>query len=183
VIVAATAFGASPPGDGVLLPGSNENVIVVDPDAAADEAWNENATGAYSGAARTARSGVTVTPGGSSDFATVTTMSEVGAHAPATTDATIGAGGPPAFKVTAEGVTAGVKAGGRTFAMNVASAAMPRESLTRAVTVIGPAGAPGAALTVKETTREGGTSGTRIVEGVTVSVAGRPGNETVGVPT
>ncbi len=126
---------------------------------------------------------MTVTPGGSSDFATVTTMSEVGAQAPATIDATIAAGVPPAFRVTADGVTAGVMSGGRTLATNVASELMPRGSLTRAVRIIGPAGVPGAALTVKDTTREGGTSGTGIVDGVTVSVGGRLGNETVGAPT
>ena len=159
---------------------ANVNVIVEGPGAAEEDAWNENAAGANAGGASAEDVGVTVTPGGSPDGVTVTL--EVGAQPPTSSDAVSVAAAPPAFSVTAEGAAAGVKAGGRTFATNVAVELIPRGSLTSAVSVAGPGAVPGAAVTVKSTTRAGGIARTGIVAGVTVSPAGRFGNVTVGVP-
>lgn len=155
-------------------------VIVDGPGAAAEDAWTVNETGANEGGAITSDPGVTVTPGGRPDRVTVT--SEVGAQLPATSEAVRMAAAPPGFRVTAEGAAAAVKAGGRTFATNVAVEVMPRESLTSTVRVAGPGGVPGAAFTAKSTTRAGGIAGTGIVAGVTVRPEGSDGKVTVGVP-
>ena len=50
------------------------------------------------------------------------------------------------------------------------------------VRVVGPAGVPGAAFTVNDTSRDGGTIGTETPAGLTVIPAGRSGKVTVGVP-
>lgn len=160
---------------------TNVNVIVDGPAAADEEARNENAAGANAFGARTADAGVTVTPGGREDGVTVTF--EVGAQPPATSDAVIVAAAPPPFRVTADGVAEGVKAGGRRFAMNVTVVPKPRGSLTSAVAVTGPGAMPGAALTAKATVWAGGIAGTGMVAGTTVSPAGSAGNVTVGAPT
>jgi hypothetical protein len=173
VITVVAVFGVAP-----LV--ANVNVIVEGPGAVEEDAWNENAADANAGGASAADVGVTVIPGGSPDGVTVT--SEVGAQLPATSDAVSVAAAPPAFRVTAGGAAAGVKAGGRTFATKVVEELMPRGSLTSAVSVVGPGGVPGAAVTVKSTVRAGGIERTGIVAGATVSPSGRFGNVTVGVP-
>jgi hypothetical protein len=173
VIVAVAVFEVPPPV-------ANAKVIVDGPGAVEEDAWKENAAGAKDDGAIEADAGVTVTPGGSPDGVTVT--SEVGAQLPATSDAVSVAAGPPALRLTAEGATAGVKAGGRTFAVKVVVVLMPRGSLTSAVSVVGPGWVPGAAVTVKTTIRAGGSAGTGIVAGVTVRPGGSDGNVTVGIP-
>jgi hypothetical protein len=161
--------------------GSNVNEIVDGPGAAEADAWTVNSAGVKSDGSRSAVSGVTVTPGGRPDALTM--ILEVGTQSPATIEALKTAVAPsPPFRVTAEGATAGLKAGGRAFATNVAVVLMPRGSLTSAVTVTGPGVMPGAALTAKVTTRAGGTSGTGMVAGETVIPAGSVGNVTVGEP-
>lgn len=155
-------------------------VTVDGPGTADEDAWNEKAAGANAGGERIAETGVTVMPGRSPDGVTVT--STVGTQVPGTSDAVIVAGAPPAFRRTPAGVAEGVKSAGWTFTENHPSVLMPRGSLTSARTPRVPGFRPGAAVTVKVTTLEGGTEGTEIVEGEMERPAGSEGNVTVGVP-
>jgi hypothetical protein len=165
---------------GELPAAANVNVTVVCPGEAAADARNVKVAGPNAGGARTAEVGVTVTPAGRPEGVTVTFA--VGRQEPGASEALTAPAAPPPLRVRADGVAAGVKSAGTTFAVKVTVADIPRGSATRAVTVLDPAAIPAAARRVKATVRAGGSAGTWMVAGVAVSPAGRDGNVTVGVP-
>lgn len=158
------------------------NVIVDRPGTADPDAEIENEAGWNDGALRRTLDGDTEIPWGIE--LGVTRMLDRGVHeaeAGATEARTVPAG-PFGLRETLAGAMEGAKSGTPTFTVKVVCALIPESSWTRTLTTLGPAAMPAAAETSKETVWTGGSSGTGMNDGVTVSPAGRFGNVTVGLP-
>jgi hypothetical protein len=160
--------------------GEKVNVSVYLPGAADPDAEIEKDAGWNDGAGRKTLDGETEIPWGIE--VGVTWMVDCGGHEDGATEARTVAAGPPGRRETLAGATEGAKPAAVTFTVKVVCALTPAWSWTRTLTTLGPAVMPAAAETSKETVWIGGSIGTGMDDGMTVSPTGRFGNVTVGLP-